>query len=172
MGDIGSKLNRVFKLANEIDVRAILIHPQGSSGIRASNPSSATTSQLSQSEEYDPAEHLEDLLDRLLCEGRWSFLSVKNHWNDDCNNWIKACLLYDNHNTSMISDEVFDNLSASLLQHYPELPEWFTQRVDVDRLRAGTAIGLTYTEEEKRWADNWLSENSAGTFDGFEDLLG
>lgn len=87
-------------------------------------------------------------------------------WDWQCKVFVYSCYLYDQA-TPAICDSVFDDTVRHLLQAYDELPEWFTARVPKEQLEAGTSVGLSFSEQEKQAALDWLRNvtdlnNSAG----------
>lgn len=118
--------------------------------IGSQHNSSSSVSQFPRNKEGKPSDHLEDLLDRHLQIGRWAWMADLDKAQDErmCKEWIVNCLAYGEYNHNIISDEEFDNNCRQLLSRYDGLPEWFTKRVDKERLRTGTTSGMTYTQEE------------------------
>lgn len=78
-----------------------------------------------------------------------------------CQMFIYSCYLYEVENQPLLSDEVYDAHCQSLLRRYDQLPEWFRQRVDRERLATGTSSGLEYTVEDIMGAYKWVEDAHA-----------
>lgn len=79
----------------------------------------------------------------------------------ECRMFIYSCYLYDVENQPLLSDELYDWSCRFLLERYDQLPEWFRQRVDKERLSTGTSSGLDYTVEDIMGAYKWVEDARA-----------
>ncbi len=112
-------------------------------------------------EDVSPSHRLFDTFEMCLKQGRWSWMKTVgvNFVEEQCRDWIMAGLLYEHHSTIMMSDELFDSLTLDLMSKYDTLPSWFKDRVTVEDLKAGSASGITYTDEEREEARRWKRKN-------------
>lgn len=69
--------------------------------------------------------------------------------------FISSCALYEAHEETVLSDADFDQHCAFLLSVYDDLSPTFRERVSRENLEAGTALGLTFTEEERAAGREW-----------------
>ena len=70
--------------------------------------------------------------------------------------FILSCWLYANNYETVFDDPMFDDHCEKLLQWYDDLSVDFQIRIDRDRLRSGTAMGLEYFPEEPEKAKAWF----------------
>lgn len=71
--------------------------------------------------------------------------------------FILASFLYYKADTSIWSDEIFDDHCQCLIRWYDQLPKDFQQRVSKDDLRTGSGYFLSYTKEEEDEAFEWYN---------------
>lgn len=69
--------------------------------------------------------------------------------------FILSCALYERGEDTVLSDADFDQHCAWLLSYYDDLSPEFRARVSRENLECGTALGLTFTEQEFQEGLEW-----------------
>jgi hypothetical protein len=95
--------------------------------------------------------------------------SMIQRWQQ--NMFIFSCLLYDEGYETVLDDPGFDSLTQYLLKWYDQdgTPD-FKARVSQDQLRAGTGLGLVYTDLERAAAIEWFERVKGRKPDNVNDL--
>jgi hypothetical protein len=76
-------------------------------------------------------------------------------WEWQCRMHISSCYLYEQ-GRPILDDASFDAHCHMLLRAYSELPQWFRDRVPPSALSASTAVGLQFSAEDIREAEDWI----------------
>lgn len=71
--------------------------------------------------------------------------------------YVISSLLYYIHDVGAWPDERYDNACKTLASSFPKLPLWFTERVSIEDLRAGTGYALVPTPEETEICEAFIS---------------
>lgn len=87
----------------------------------------------------------------------WGIKRSPNIFEGLCKKFVVASLLYYRHDFSATTDSQFDNWALTLRMKYPELPQWFRDRVTYGDLAAGTGYAITATDDERDLCDEFLT---------------